>query len=130
MTKGIILTDSCGNWIGVSENFMKHQVSKNRNMFWADNPEQVYHQGDWVELAFWPATNGEHNPESQEYEFTPWTWQDGGNVTVFRHFYHNLSLPWETPMYGFSSAVGDEKDETRIAAWVDLDGFKIPVYDI
>lgn len=130
MTKGIILTDSHGNWIGVSESFMKHQVSSNRNMFWADSPEQVYHQGDWTDLAFWPATNGVYNPETGEDEFSPWTWKEG-DVWVYRHFYHNLALPWQTPMYGFTSAQkGDNDVDARVAPWVDLDQYNIPLYDI
>jgi hypothetical protein len=120
MTKGIILKDSKGNWLGVTEQWAKSHLGFNA-MFWAIAKGENYSSGDYCEVACWPACNGKWSEEEQDFIFVPYYWDedDDDAVHVFNHGYN-------AERKSFSSGNFEpRKDEYRF--WVDLEGYKIPV---
>ena len=101
MKKHIVLVDCYENRIELTEKQAKKYVAdRNTNMFWAVCQHQNYKEGDWVEVAFFPAYNWEWDEQSQETVFCPYTWDDDdhGPLTVTRHYFHGdgFASPWES----------------------------------
>jgi hypothetical protein len=121
MTKGVILRDSKGNWIGVTEQWAKSHLGFNA-IFWSYKKGENYKKGDYCEVVCWPACNVVWNEEKQDYIFVPyyyWDEDDCETVHVYNHGYNEERKSFS------SGNFEPNKDEER--CWIDLEGYKIPV---
>ena len=113
--KYVVLVDCYGNEMKVTEQEAKdHVLVEGNNMIWADCPTQKYKEGDWVELCFLPTYNGEWDEEVEDYVFVRETWDpkyEDEPLTIYKHFYHNIALPWEKPNWSFTHPWDSDKEK-------------------
>lgn len=132
MIKGVVLSDSRGFKIGVSERYIKEVgIYRHNGMFWATNDKEYfrYADGDYCDVAFWPFYNGDLNPESGEVEFcVPVYTGDNEKVSVGRHFYHEHGF--SEPEWYFGSAYTSDREkgldiDIHEIDWIDIEPLKI-----